>query len=69
MLSVTPQSSIVLRITIRMAEFISSFKIRVQKKILFDKNVTIKRLIFALKGEAKQSVEFVVCNGIFYGTA
>ena len=38
-------------------------------KISFDDNIRIQCLLSVLEGEAKQSVEAIAHNGIFYATA
>ena len=50
-------------------EFIENFFTRVHSKQTFDENTRMIRLISALDGEAKRTVEAIGCNKIFYATA
>ena len=49
--------------------FISSFKNRVNYKVLFDVNMRMERLISVLEGETKRFMESIGYHGIFYVTA
>ena len=49
-------------------QFISNFRNRIHKKVSFNDSMRLKRLLSALEGEAKKSVELVGCEGIFDAT-
>ena len=49
-------------------KFISNFRNRIHKKVSFNDSMRLERLLSALEGEAKKSVESVGCEGIFYAT-
>ena len=49
-------------------EFISNFQNRIQKQVSFNDSMRMERLVSALEGEAKKSVESIGCEGIFCAT-
>ena len=50
-------------------EFISNFRNRINGKVSFNDIMRIERLLSALEGEAKKSVESIGCEEIFYAKA
>ena len=41
----------------------------IHEKVSFNNSMRIERLLSALEGEAKNSVESIGCEGMFYATA
>ena len=50
-------------------EFISNFRNRIHENVSFNDSMRMERLLSALEGEAKKSVESIGFEGIFYATA
>ena len=50
-------------------EVISNFRNRIHEKVSFNDSMRMERLLSALEGEAKNSVESNGCEGIFFATA